>query len=122
LVSCSTVVAGFDEAATGGPGKKDGGGSGSANIRLEVSGGLEEREKRDEKDGGASGADAKASSEGGESGCNSAQGDSVPPQETDALNEILPETDEPSEESRVADNVRAVRFLIGLIYPSQSSC
>ncbi len=72
LVSCSTVVAGLDEAATGGPGQNDGGGSGSVNIRLKFSGGLEEREKREEKDGGASGGDAKASSEGGESGGNSA--------------------------------------------------
>lgn len=72
LVSCSTVVAVLYVAATGGPGQKAGGGSGSANMALKLSEGFESREKRDENDGGARGRDVKASSEDDESGGNSA--------------------------------------------------
>ena len=72
LVSCSTVVAVLYVAATGGPGQKAGGGSGSANMALKFSEGFDGREKRDENDGGAEGRDVIARSDDDESGGSSA--------------------------------------------------
>jgi hypothetical protein len=64
LVSCSTVVAALDLAATGNPGQNAGGGSGSASMALKFSEGADGGEKRDENDGGARSGGTEASSEG----------------------------------------------------------
>lgn len=114
LVSASTLVVPATAASAGGTGLKAGGGSlrGSVIDALRRSGDICGGKYRDEKGGGAKEGKLDDGAGGSGSSGDSVYGGSVSQGPMDARMETLSDTDEPSLESRVTDNLMVILWLL----------